>query len=347
MLPFLPSPTSFIFLRNHRRNNNNIFSSLLLTCSSSSSVTTSTTSAKNIFSHACCCGGTGFLKNSHLLRATGTVKQWSATGSFGFIIDDETRNSIFVSATELIFTNLHEPRKALVPLQRVRYDRVTDPSRRDKAEMCVRVRDISGAPLTPNISVACSSSSFSSSFSSSYSSTTSSPPAAAAESDASSYSVVSRNSGSSRSPISSSSAKSSISKTVSPSLYLARNFSTKLSSNNNHNNSNNSAVTSAASAATASPASIMGRNFGGVVVQLEGSVGFIQGNGQALRNCGQFLFSLRDVAAFRASSTSARNCLLKIGDRVTFDVIADSKRLGRTKCVNVRKDVMMSASAMF
>ena len=118
----------------------------------------------------------GLFSPSLLLRATGTVKQWNSKGNFGLIVDDETEKLLLVSAGELLFADPLEVRRFLVPLQRVRYERVprnvgnsnnnsnnnknsveTEAKRSSNFkkqssalavdEMCVRVRDISGKAL--------------------------------------------------------------------------------------------------------------------------------------------------------------------------------------------------------
>lgn len=104
----------------------------------------------------------GLFSPSLLLRATGTVKQWSSPGNFGFVLDDETEKHLFVPVNELVFADPLETKRFLVPLQRVRYDRVPRSSKNKNKknasssssssslvvnEMCVRVRDISGKAL--------------------------------------------------------------------------------------------------------------------------------------------------------------------------------------------------------
>lgn len=290
---------------------------------------------------------------------SGTVKQWNSSGSYGFIIDDETRKSLFVPMRELVFLNPNETKRSLWMHQRVQFDKALDQQSRrgGYTTICVNVRDAHGKPLPPGPVVT-------SALSTIVGKNSGISPGSAND-------LLLTNNNNIASVNSSSSASASAADRLISAEKAKRilNRQALMESSTNINNGTvdpyfnlNNPIKIRENKAL----QLVGqRNLVGRIVSIEGAFGFIEGATEQIRNAlgGPIFFTKKDIvhstgrieylqmkksqrkANHHVSMNNNNNSFpgssfVNVGDQVFFDIAQDVKRAGKVKGVNVRKDMM-------
>ena len=90
-----------------------------------------------------------WLSHTPLWAATGTIRRWDDGKRFGFVLDDELQESLFVHADECVFSEsaVQSQRRTIAQGARVEYTVELDQRKNDGTRRCTKVTEVGGTPL--------------------------------------------------------------------------------------------------------------------------------------------------------------------------------------------------------